>query len=102
MDRRATPSSMRRKRRLSTFLWVSGSAAVVITLLITEQVALLYVLATLSVAALLIVVGLADLGGARRTVTEVAPLDDAAAIADGATTSSATFSSDTPQTAKRR
>ena len=102
MDRRATPSSMRRKRRLSTFLWVSVLAAVVITLLVTEQVALLYVLATLSVAGLLIVVALADLGGARRAVTEVAPLDDAAAIADGTATSSATFSLNTPRTAKRR
>ena len=93
---------MRRKRRLSTFLWVSVLTAVVITLLVTEQVALLYVLATLSVAGLLIVVALADLGGARRAVTEVAPLDDTAAVADGTATSSATFSLNTPRTAKRR
>ncbi len=93
---------MRRKRRLATFLWASVLAALVIILLVTEQVAFLYVLATLSVAGLLIVVALADLGGARRAVTEVAPLDDAAAIADGAAPSSATFSSNTPRIAKRR
>lgn len=93
---------MRRKRRLATFLWASVLAALVIILLVTEQVAFLYVLATLSVAGLLIVVALADLGGARRAVTETAPLDDAAASADGAATSSATFSLNTPRIAKRR
>ncbi len=102
MDRKAVPSSTRRKRRLSTFLWIAGLVAAVITLLYYQQVAVLYVLATLSVAGLLIIVALTDLGGARRVVNEVAPLDDAAAIADGAATSSATFSLNTPQTAKRR
>ncbi|HEY0101055.1 MAG TPA: hypothetical protein VGB76_19175, partial [Pyrinomonadaceae bacterium] len=49
----------------------------------TEQVALLYVLATLSVTALLLIVAFADLGGARQTLTSHAPNDDAAAAGDG-------------------
>jgi hypothetical protein len=50
-------------------------------LLFTEQVALLYVLATLSVSALLIVVALAPFGEAR-AATEPASFDDSAAIAN--------------------
>jgi hypothetical protein len=57
---------------------------IIVALIWTEQVALLYVLATLSVTALLLIVAMADLGGARRPVTEPAPNDDSAAAADGA------------------
>jgi hypothetical protein len=55
---------------------------VVIALLVMEQVALLYVLATLSVAGLLVVVALADLRGARQVTEQLAPGDDSAAIGD--------------------
>lgn len=66
-----------------TLVWVALSAAIIIGLIWTEQVALLYVLATLSVTALLLIVAFADLGGARRTLTEPAPNDDSAAVGDG-------------------
>lgn len=102
MDRRATVPSTRRKRQLSTLLWIALSVIAVVTLLYYQQVAVLYVLATLSVAGLLAVVALSDLGGARRAAPGVAPLDDAAAIADGATTSSATVSLNMPRTTQRR
>ena len=65
-----------------TLAWSAVVAAIVITLILKEQVALLYVLATAAVTALLVIVAMADLGGARRT-TEPAPFDDAAAVADG-------------------
>ncbi len=64
------------------FLWVAALAAIVITLLLMEQVAVLYLLATLGVSGLLIVVALSDLGDARK-LTEPAPFDDSAAIGIG-------------------
>ena len=83
----------RRKSR-RTLLWIGLSALVIIVLLYLEQIALLYVLATLSVAALLTVVAFADLRGARQPATGPAPHDDSAAIADGKTTPATTFGAD--------
>jgi hypothetical protein len=64
-----------------TLVWIAVAAAIIIGLIWTEQVALLYVLATLSVTALLLVVAFSDLGGSRRQLA--APNDDAAAAGDG-------------------
>lgn len=91
MERRTKQAGVKRKSRKS--LWISLVAvAVVIALLVMEQVAVLYVLATLSVVALLIIVAWADLGESRRAKDAgVAPHDDAAAIADGLTSPSTTF-----------
>jgi peptidoglycan/LPS O-acetylase OafA/YrhL len=83
MSRRVSGAQGRKSRRLSTFLWVAALAAVIITLLILEQTALLYVLATLGMTALLVIVALADLSGARKALSEPAPADDAAAIGSG-------------------
>ncbi len=80
--RATTPAGARSKRRLTTFAWIAGTSAVIIALLYTEQIALLYVLATLGVTVLLIVVALADLGGARQPFTEPRPADDSAALGD--------------------
>ena len=102
MDRRSTPTGARKRRRRMTLLWSAAVAAIVITLLATQQVALLYLLATLSLATLLVIVAWADLGSARRPVNEPAPLDDAAAIADGVSTPSTTFGSTARRTVKRR
>jgi len=46
-----------------TYAWVAGLALITILLIYKEQTALLYILATLSVTALLVVVATADLGG---------------------------------------
>jgi hypothetical protein len=51
-----------RKRRLFTYLWISALAVSVFLLIYFEQIALLYILATLGVTVLLIIVALADLG----------------------------------------
>jgi hypothetical protein len=70
--------------RRMTLVWIALAAVIIVALIWTEQVALLYVLATLSVTGLLLIVAFADLGGARqRVLTEPAPNDDSAAAADG-------------------
>lgn len=79
---RTAPPRARKKSRKSLYISLVF-VAVIIALLWQEQVALLYVLATLSVAGLLAVVAMADLHGARRTAAGPAPFDDSAAIADG-------------------
>jgi hypothetical protein len=54
-------AAARRRRRLITYGWVSAMALVIIILIYKEQTALLYILATLGVTALLAVVAFADL-----------------------------------------
>ena len=81
----ARPTARARRKGRNAMLWVGLSALVIILLLYFEQIALLYVLATLSVAALLMIVAFSDLGGARQTSSEPAPRDDSAAIGDGTT-----------------
>jgi hypothetical protein len=81
MERRPTTRGGARKdnRRLRTFLWIAGFAALIIGLLYYEQAAILYLLATLGLTGLLVVVGLSDLDGSK--VASGSELgDDAAAI----------------------
>ncbi len=56
----------RKRRRMITYAWVAALAIITILLIYKEQTALLYILATLSVTALLIVVATADLAGNQR------------------------------------
>jgi len=51
----------KRRRRLITLAWVAALALVTIVLIYKEQTAILYILATLSVTALLVIVAVADL-----------------------------------------
>lgn len=82
MARRDVPAvAARKRRRLMTLLWSALTAAIVIGLIYKEQIALLYIIATVSVTALLVIVALADLHGARRTLEPLG--DDSAALADG-------------------
>jgi hypothetical protein len=81
-----TTGGARKGNRRRTLIWIAAAAAVIIALIWTEQVALLYVLATLSVTALLMIVAMADLGGARRPLADSAPNDDSAALGDGSGT----------------
>ena len=81
--RTGTAAGARKGSRRMTILWIAVVGAIIVGLIWKEQVALLYVLATLSVTGLLLVVAMADLGGARRPVTEPAPNDDSAAAGDG-------------------
>ena len=85
MSRNAAKAGTRpRQKSRRSLLWVALSALVILILLYLEQIALLYVLATLSVAALLTVVAFADLRAARQQPAGAPnPPDDSAAIADG-------------------
>lgn len=82
---RAAAEGVRRKRRRNSLLVSAIAVVVIVVLLALEQVALLYLICTLGVAALLLVVAYADLHGAQQPTIEPAPADDAAAIADGVT-----------------
>lgn len=62
-----------RKRRWITYLWIFGITLVVSLLIYFERTALLYVLATLGVTALLLIVAFTDLGGNDRS--GASPLD---------------------------
>jgi hypothetical protein len=53
-----------KRRRGFTYLWIAALAALVFLVIYFEQTALLYVLATLGVTALLFVVAVADIGHA--------------------------------------
>ena len=59
--RRNSKSRMIRKRRYRKFAWIFGSSAIVIALLYWEQAAVLYVLSTLAMCALLLVVMFSNL-----------------------------------------
>ena len=59
---RKTLAGDRRRRKLIAALWALGLAAVVIVLIYLEQTAILYILCTLGVTALLVIVALANLG----------------------------------------
>jgi hypothetical protein len=85
---RAAADGARRKKRRNSILVSLIAVIAIVLLLVFEQVALLYVLATVGVAVLLIIVAFADLHGAAQTpAAAVQPSnpDDAAAIADAVT-----------------
>ncbi len=52
----------RRRRKLVAALWGLGLAALVIVLIYLEQTAILYILCTLGITALLVIVAFANLG----------------------------------------
>jgi len=105
---RAAADSVRKRRRRNSLL-ISGTAMVIIiALLATEQVALLYLIATLGVAGLLLVVAFADLEEPREATAAAAvpvPADDSAAIGDrsGAPrVTTASYATSAPRRPKRR
>lgn len=60
----------RRRRRLITFGWSLALLVVVVLLIAFEKTAILYILATLGVAALLLIVAFADLAHADATAPQ--------------------------------
>lgn len=58
-------------RRTTALLWLIGVAIVVGVLIAYEQISILYVLATFSIVALLLIVGFADLENVGRTDEDV-------------------------------
>jgi predicted lysophospholipase L1 biosynthesis ABC-type transport system permease subunit len=70
MARRRNAADERRRRKMITVLWVSLLALSTIILIYKEHTALLYILATLGITALLVVVAMADLGHAEKLTNE--------------------------------
>ena len=66
---------------------MAGLSVGVILLIYWEQSAILYILATLGVTALLVVVATSDLRHTDKTSDHQFPADDASAIANGVTSS---------------
>lgn len=85
MKRGRNLASEKRRRKMFTILWMALLAIVTIMLLYWEKIALLYILATLGVTALLVVVARADLSHAENMSDEPRRIDDSAAIASGIT-----------------
>ena len=89
MKGRRNQASDRRRRKMFTLLWTSMLAIATVFMIYREMTALLYILATIGVTALLMVVALSDLTHSERTVTDPASFDDAAAIGSGISTTRA-------------
>jgi len=83
MSRKAEKTRRRTSRR--KYIWIIGSVAVVSALLYWEQAALLYVLSTLMVCALLLVVAFSDLEGRDRKLNSSNSSDDMGAGFDAVT-----------------
>jgi len=79
-----------RYRRFVTFAWLAALTILTVFLIYREMTAVLYILATLGVTALLIVVALADLSQHEKFSTESPQADDAAAIGRGPSPSNRT------------
>ena len=80
MSARTTLASGRRRRKTVTVLWLAALAIGTVSLIYWEMTALLYILATLGVTALLVIVALSDLTGAEGQPKEISQADDAAAV----------------------
>ncbi len=65
MSGRKTLAGERRRRKLKTLLWVSLVTIITIFLIYKELTAVLYILATFAVTALLVTVAFADLSHAQ-------------------------------------
>jgi len=100
---RAAADSVRKRRRRNSLLVSAVAVIVIVVLLALEQVALLYLIATLGVAALLLVVAFSDLHGAtQQTAAGVAPAVAAACGAPCRSAKATTISSAaTPSVAMR-
>ncbi|MFN2531740.1 MAG: hypothetical protein ABR555_10610 [Pyrinomonadaceae bacterium] len=83
MTKRKSIADDRRRRKMITAIWMLAVSVGVILLIYWELTAILYILATLSVTALLIVVAMSDL--AHQNITgQLSPVDEAAASASEA------------------
>lgn len=82
MNQRAKTNKARKGRGF-TYLWIFGLAVLVFILIWRELTAVLYILATLGVTALLIVVAFADLGRGEESSELPTPLSDAQARGSG-------------------
>lgn len=68
--KRRSAADDKRRRKMITALWIAALAIGTIILISKEMTALLYIIATLGVTALLIVVALADLSHSDKSASE--------------------------------
>ncbi|HXQ72807.1 MAG TPA: hypothetical protein VN844_20080 [Pyrinomonadaceae bacterium] len=81
---RKTLADDRRRRKLITVAWALGLVAVVVTLIYLEKTAILYILSTLGVTALLMIVAFSDLAHADDRQGQMDQTKDAAGVANRA------------------
>lgn len=92
--KRKTAASDRRRRKMITALWTAVLALGTIILLYKEMTALLYILATVGVTALLVIVAMADLSPAGKLTNDSnRGGEDSAAIGSGITSTFGTRAS---------
>ena len=77
---RKTIAGDRRRRKLITILWALGLAVLVTILIYFEKTAILYILCTLGVTALLAIVAFSDLRHTDVHNPQLAQTDDAARV----------------------
>lgn len=85
MKRTRNLAADRRRRKMITILWTALLAIGTIILIYKEMTALLYIVATLGVTALLLIVAMADLSHAEKLTNDTRRNDDSAAIGTGIT-----------------
>ena len=78
---RKTLAGDRRRRKLMTSLWALGLSLLVILLIYFEKTAILYILCTLGVTALLLIVAFSDLKHENEPGPQVGQTGDAAGVA---------------------
>jgi 4-hydroxybenzoate polyprenyltransferase len=78
---RKTMAGDRRRRKLITALWALGLTVLVIVLIYLEQTAILYILCTVGVAALLLIVAFSDLAHDEPKAQEMVQPGDAPRVA---------------------
>jgi len=81
--KRRDAASDKRRRKMITILWTAVLGIGTIILIYKEMTAVLYIVATLGVTALLVVVAMADLSPAEKLTGDPRRSDDSAAIGGG-------------------
>ena len=85
MKRSRNVAADRRRRKMLTVLWTSVLGIGTIILIYKEMTALLYILATIGVTALLVIVAMSDLAHSESLTNDPRGSGDSAAIGSGIT-----------------
>ena len=83
--KRRNAATEKRRRKMITILWAAVLGIGTIILIYKEMTAVLYILATLGITALLVVVAMADLSPAEKFTNDPRRSEDSAAIGNGMT-----------------
>ena len=83
MNKNRNLTNTKRRRKIFAILWTALFAIGTMTLIYFELTALLYILATLGVTAILVIVAVSDLARGEKHSTAPVSVDDSAAIGSG-------------------